>query len=571
MSYNRKVNFEDAGARLDRFWSGELADSGVSRSRVKSWIEQGRALVDGRVVTKPKYRLSGGETLELSPIKEHSELEPEEKPLHVLYEDDEMVVLHKPHGLTTHPAPSQMQNTLVHRLLHHYPDIASQRSGMDPMRPGIVHRLDKDTSGVMAVARTEAARLQLAEDFAERRVDKRYLAVVFGVPEPQGVVDAPIGRHHSMKTKMAVTQKGGREALSRWRVLWTSPDSLASLVEVKIDTGRTHQIRVHMAHAGHPLLGDAVYGSQSNKELAREHPRLAALARRQMLHAYRLELRHPEDKRRLSFVSPPPQDFQKLLRQLHRVCLRVGLTGMPGCGKSTLLGLLRKREVPVFSADRAVADAYSAKGDAAEMLLRRYGGAFSLDDGSVDKAALFRAMVEQPDLRREVMHMVHPMVEHAVREFWRRHADAPLAVAEVPLLFEGDWPARGLCDVSVFVDCPDEKRTGELRKARGLDAETLATFDSWQWPSKRKRLAADSIVPNTGDLAKLEKASRDLLGELYGRLSRREEAFGRLLQSFWDETNADHNGQATSGAQDRGEEETADQPASSAPDAGGRS
>ena len=228
-----------------------------------------------------------------------------------------MLVVVKPAGLTTHPAPGEPGPTLVNHLLHGWPDIAAATSGMDGQRPGIVHRLDKDTSGLMAVARTEAARLALSESFAGRRTFKVYLALVHGTPEPrQGVIDAPMGRHPSRKTLMAVLPKGGREARSEYRVLWTGPRGLASLVAVRIHTGRTHQIRVHMAHIGHPLLGDAAYGPRENAEWARRPDRLARMAPRQMLHAFYLSVPHPATGEPVTRWLAPPEDFRALLAGL---------------------------------------------------------------------------------------------------------------------------------------------------------------------------------------------------------------------------------------------------------------
>ncbi|KAB1443285.1 dephospho-CoA kinase [Pseudodesulfovibrio senegalensis] len=527
---------EAYGMRLDKFWAGELAEQGVSRGRVRDWIESGHALVDGAAETRGKRKLAGTELLELAEPADAvnpDAPQPESGPLPVLFEDDCLLVIDKPAGLTTHPAPGCPDNTLVNRLLHHWPDIGADRSGMDPSRPGIVHRLDKGTSGLIAVARTEAARLTLASDFAERRVSKVYLAIVHGRPEPPAAdIDAPMGRHPSIKTRMAVLPKGGREARSRYRTLWTDPLGRASLVAVRIFTGRTHQIRVHMAHVGHPLLGDTVYGDATRMEtLAETMPDVTA--ERQMLHAFWLRIAHPESGETMRFLCEPPEDFMGVLRGLGRICLRVGLVGMPGCGKSTVLGVLRSMSIAVFSADECVAELYEPGHDGAEMIRGRFGGRYSLENGGVNKPSLFAAMLEDDAVRREVMDMVHPMVKHACEKFFEDHAHDCLAVAEVPLLLEGGWHDDGVVDEVVYVDCPDELRTGPFRESRGLAPETLAAFDSWQWPAADKRACCAWEIRNHGDRAVLESETRRVVRELREAAADRGEAHEQWLERLW--------------------------------------
>ena len=522
--WERVAGLADAGQRLDQYWAGELRDEGVSRGRVKDWIAAGFAAVDGKPCIKPNRKLAGGERLLLAPEPEAAADDaprPEPGELTVLHEDADVAVIDKPAGLTTHPAPGLVEGTLVHRLLARFPDLAGEVSGMDAQRPGIVHRLDKDTSGLMVVARTEGARLALAADFAGREVGKVYLAVVHGRPQKaEGEIDAPIGRHPTSKVKMAVVPKGGRDARSAYRVLWTAPSGRASLVLVRIFTGRTHQIRVHMAHIGHPLVGDETYAPKRTAVWRERGDRAAGLAARQMLHAFRLSFTHPGSGERMTFVQPPPEDFLALLDALGESRLRVGLVGMPGSGKSAVLAALERRGLPVFSADRVVAELYAPGGDGAAMLRRHFALRFMTDPddpdhSGVDKKKLMDAMRESEPLRREVMDLVHPMVEHAVREFWAAHADEPLAFAEVPLLLEGGWPGRGLVDVTACIVCPEERRTGEFRERRGLDRETLATFDSWQWSLDRKLAACRFVVRNDGDFQALDGEVDRLLRELH--------------------------------------------------------
>jgi 23S rRNA pseudouridine1911/1915/1917 synthase len=527
----------DCGLRLDRFWACELADEGVSRGRVKEWIESGLALVDGVAVTKGKHKLGGHETLRIGEAEAEAAdnaalAVPGE--LAVVHEDESVAVIDKRAGLTTHPAPGEPGPTLVNHLLHRWPSMASAVSGMDEQRPGIVHRLDKDTSGLIAVALNETARLRLAADFASRRVRKVYLAIAHGrLPAKFGTIDAPIGRHPTQKTRMAVVDKGGREAVSDYRVLWTGPRGLASLVAVRIHTGRTHQIRVHMAHIGHPLLGDAVYGSRENAEWSRRGDRLAGLAPRQMLHAFHLSFFHPISGERLTLWRKPPDDFCALLAGLPRECLRVGIVGMPGCGKSALLGALRKAGYPCFSADEAVAGLYRPGGDGATMIAQRFGGQYSREDGGVDKGALFAAMRASGGLRREVMDMIHPMVRHLCEVFFQAHRDELVAYAEVPLLLEGGWHKDGTVDMVAGVRCPQARRTGELRQLRGIDVETLAAFDSWQWPEADKLAACDVVLDNNAGLDALEGEAVRLHGLALECCAAREAGLTDWLDTLW--------------------------------------
>ena len=364
--------------------------------------------------------------------------------------------------------------------------------------------------------------------------------MVHGCPEPrEGFIDAPIGRHPTQKTKMAVVDKGGREARSGYKVIWTGPRGLASLVRVRIFTGRTHQIRVHMAHIGHPLLGDAVYGPRENAEWSRRTDSLASLAPRQMLHAFYLSVSHPVSGEEITRWLAPPRDFRLLLEGLTRECLRVGVVGMPGCGKSALLGLLREMGLPCFSADESVARLYGPDGDGADMIRQRFGGRYTLEDGGVDKPGLFAAMREFEAVRRDVMDMVHPMVRHECDEFFKAHRDEPAAYAEIPLLLEGGWQDSGQVDMVAGVACPNEKRTGELREKRGLDREPLAVFDSWQWPEDRKLAACDLVLDNGRGLDELRVEAGRLRETAEARHGERSRAFSGWLDELWSRLAAD--------------------------------
>ena len=295
---------EQRAPRLDAWLAA--AHPAISRSRWKQLIEAGHVLLNGVAVRKSNTALSSGAELRCDlPEPEPVGLVAVDIPLAILYEDADLIVLNKPAGLVVHPAPGHAADTLVNALLHHCSDL--QGIGGE-LRPGIVHRLDKDTSGVLVVAKNEAAVAALVAQFSSHAVRKEYLALAWGVlKKPSGVVDLPIGRHPIHRQKMAVTEKG-RAALTRYEVLAAGP--LAALLRVRIETGRTHQIRVHLAHLGHPVVGDATYGR------ARHGLPADLQIPRQMLHAHVLEIAHPRTGLPLVFTAPPPPDFlaaQKIL------------------------------------------------------------------------------------------------------------------------------------------------------------------------------------------------------------------------------------------------------------------
>ncbi|MGD9782824.1 MAG: RluA family pseudouridine synthase [Kiritimatiellia bacterium] len=290
--------------RLDAWLAA--AHPAISRSRWKQLIEAGHVFLNGAAVRKSNTPLAPGDDLRCTlPDPEPVGLVAADIPLSILYEDADLVVLDKPAGLVVHPAPGHAADTLVNALLHHCADL--QGIGGE-LRPGIVHRLDKDTSGVLVVAKNEAAVAALVAQFSSHSVRKEYLALAWGAfPKPSGTVALPVGRHPVHRQKMAVAEKG-RDAVTHYETLAAGP--LATLLRVRIETGRTHQIRVHLAHLGHPVVGDSVYG-----RARRGLPDNLSIPR-QMLHAHVLKIAHPRDGRPLVFTAPPPPDFlaaQKIL------------------------------------------------------------------------------------------------------------------------------------------------------------------------------------------------------------------------------------------------------------------
>lgn len=496
--------------RLDVVWHEELAGENVPRARVRAWIEAGRALVDGVVERRPGRKLKGGERLDIAPEIHDPGIQPEPDDLCLLYHDDHLAVIAKPAGLTTHPAPGREGGTLANRLLHHFPGVAK----LDRLRPGIVHRLDKDTSGVMLAALTAPAKNRLSEDFAARRIKKTYLALVHGVPdEAKSPILLPIGRDPAHKTKMAAGIKGGRTAVTRFKIVWTAPEGEASLLEVDLETGRTHQIRAHMAALGHPLIGDALYGPRQQAEWRRRGP-AGKLAKRQMLHAWKLAFRHPEDGREMAFACPPPKDFWRLPLIVSRRAQRVGVVGLPGSGKSALCAILAGRGHACLSADQVVSDLYEPGRDGHALLTSRYGDRFLTAEGRLDKRAIFRAILASEVVRREIMDLVHPLVEHAVREFWRGNARARLAFVEAPLLQEAGWARRDLFDIIVCVEADPKARRERLAGRPGWDAAMAAAVDGWHYPEDKKRKGCHLVVRNLGDLPELAREADDLLAQL---------------------------------------------------------
>ncbi len=278
----------DAGVRLDHFLAARL--TGYSRARLQEWIEAARVTVNGAAARKASLKLRGGERIEVEPAeKKPLRAFAEEIPLDILYEDADIVAVNKPAGLVVHAGAGRSAGTLVNALLHRFGGLSSVG---DALRPGIVHRLDKGTSGVLLVARTDAAHRHLAAQFAGRSVEKTYLALVEGAPRgAQGVIDSPIARDPHKRTRMTARLKSGRSAHTEYRVLERLPGF--TLLEVRIGTGRTHQIRVHLASIGHPLAGDTTYGAAAQPALGRV-----------WLHAQRIRFDSPTSGTRITIEAP---------------------------------------------------------------------------------------------------------------------------------------------------------------------------------------------------------------------------------------------------------------------------
>lgn len=295
-----------AGSRLDIVLALLLPEH--SRSRLQTWVRESRVRIEGETITDVKRKIWGGEHIEIAIGTDPQVLaeSAEDIPLAIIYEDDDIIVIDKPAGLVVHPGSGNWQGTLLNALLHHAPSLATIP------RAGIVHRLDKETSGLLVVARTLEAQTDLVRQLQARSVKRHYLALVHGAVTGEGTVDAPIGRHPVQRTKMAVLAEGqrGRDARTHYFERERFPSPPATLLECRLETGRTHQIRVHMASIGYPLVGDPTYGKRAVAD-----PLLQTFPR-QALHAWRLALLHPRSRSEIAWESPLPNDFAALLSAL---------------------------------------------------------------------------------------------------------------------------------------------------------------------------------------------------------------------------------------------------------------
>jgi len=318
------ISSEDAGQRLDQFLASRLE---ISRARVQELIRDEKILLNGSAA-KPSFKLRGDESVTIAGPAERAPLRAiaEEIPLDILYEDDDLAIVNKPAGMMVHAGAGATEDarnrgTLVNALLHHF---ASLSAVGGEMRPGIVHRLDKETSGLIVVAKNDEAHRKLAEQFAQREVKKKYIALVHGwMKKDSGTVSAAISRDRIRRIRMTTRHSGGRDALSHYHVLRRidSPYGKFTLVEVKIDTGRTHQIRVHLSSLGHPVVGDTLYGAPAEIRPHRlRHGSGATLSlARNFLHAAQLEVAHPRTGAKIALTSPLPEElahFQKALETL---------------------------------------------------------------------------------------------------------------------------------------------------------------------------------------------------------------------------------------------------------------
>lgn len=299
------INGEMDGTRLDLVLSVALEE--FSRSFIQKLFEKGKITVNGSVCTQKKYKASAGDLINIElPEPEKVEVQAEDIPLDIVYEDEDLLIVNKPAGMVVHPAPGNSSGTLVNALMHHCGDNLSSINGV--IRPGIVHRIDKNTSGLLMVAKNDKAHNSLSQQLAEHSITRKYRAIVYNnIREDEGTVNEPIGRDPRNRLRNAVTDINSRHAVTHYRVI--ERFGQFTYIEAVLETGRTHQIRVHMSHIRHPLLGDELYGPVKNK----------LGASRQMLHAGVLGFVHPSSGEYMEFESPLPDDFRKVLNKLREL------------------------------------------------------------------------------------------------------------------------------------------------------------------------------------------------------------------------------------------------------------
>lgn len=315
MTHTFTVTLSDAHIRLDIFLSQKLPD--LTRSRIKNLIEDGLVSLNDKPA-KASVKIKAGNQISITiPEPKPVKAEPEKIPLDVLYEDRHIIVINKPHGLAVHPGAGRTKGTLVNALLYHCKELSGIGGAL---RPGIVHRIDKDTSGVLAVAKTDKSHQFLAKQFKEHSIKRRYLALVWGVvKDDEATIDLPIGRHISERKKMSVRTRRGRKAVTHYKVIKRFDNF--TLVETTLETGRTHQIRVHLSAIRHPVAGDPVYGKKIMPSGL--SPKLTILLKnlkRQALHAQALGIIHPETKEYMEFTAPLPDDIQGIITALEEAC-----------------------------------------------------------------------------------------------------------------------------------------------------------------------------------------------------------------------------------------------------------
>lgn len=299
-----EVTAEEDGLRLDQYIAGRCMD--LSRSYIQKLIKESRVTINKNIQTKTKTAVQESDIVNVSlPVPKELEIKPQDIPLDILYEDNDVLVVNKPKGMVVHPAPGHYEDTLVNAVLYHCRDNLSGINGV--LRPGIVHRIDKDTTGALIVCKNDKAHQKIADQLRAHTITRSYRAIVYNnFSEDEGMINAPIGRHPTNRKKRMVTEKNSKEAITHYKVL-DHLNHKFNYIECRLETGRTHQIRVHMSHIGHPLLGDEVYGPVNSKFKNLQG---------QTLHAATIGFIHPTTEEYMEFSAPLPDYFEKLLKTL---------------------------------------------------------------------------------------------------------------------------------------------------------------------------------------------------------------------------------------------------------------
>ena len=464
------------------------------------------------------HTLHEKDTIRISLQAEEDTVKPWYKHVEILYEDDLFCIVNKPANLLVHSDGVESEHTVCNMVKAHYLTEGSNAC----VRP--LHRLDYETSGVLIFCKLPFFQPMLDEMLKSKQIYREYEAFAVGrFTQKHYTITRGIARDRHDARRMRVSDNG-KEA--RTDVFVKQSFSDFTWIRCRLHTGRTHQIRVHLAHLGHPLLGDKLYAPAPVRELAP----------RQMLHAWHLAFSHPDSGEEMHFACPPPDDLLQAALAACRRMRRVIVTGNPGSGKSALTRHLAALGLPCVSADALVAGLYAPGGEVAAWLERRSGRDLLAENGGVDKTALLAAMRANPALRREVEELVHALVRVAIKDFWQAQeaSGAALAVAEVPLYFECGWQAAfNPAPLTVGVHCPLPLRLQRIMTNRGWSEEKAAALEAWQWPEARKEAACDLLVDNSGSPEALENAARDLTGRLEDLRREEEAARRRALEALW--------------------------------------
>lgn len=319
-NYIFTVSENENGTRIDKYIVNLIPS--LSRSRIQNIIDKGNVFVNGNIVTNSSQKLKASQKISVTiPVAESATMVAKDIPLNIVYEDENFLVIDKQAGLTVHPGAGNYEDTMANALMAHCGDNLSGIGGK--IRPGIVHRLDKDTSGLILAAKNDMAHQHLSEQISERTLERTYLAICWGVPKPlKGTIETNIGRSGNNRKKMSVIDEGGKHAVTNYEIKEILAGGIASLVECRLETGRTHQIRVHMTHIGHPLLGDKTYGAVHQKKLRGLPPEIQEEINtlgRQALHSHKLGVENPANGTHMEFSSPLPDDLQKVLGLLKSI------------------------------------------------------------------------------------------------------------------------------------------------------------------------------------------------------------------------------------------------------------
>lgn len=470
--------------RVDLLLTQCFEQCGVSREKIKYWIRHGALEKNGALCTRPSERMEAGDILFFSFGTVTSELVPEDGAIDVLYEDADVLIINKPSNLVVHPCESTPHGTLLQRLLWHYPELAV----MGGERPAIVHRLDKDTTGLLLVARNEYARLKLMEAFAQRKIKKLYFAVVDGIPDICGTIEKPIGRNPSNKTKMAVLPKGKYAYTTYERLCsYTSSKGFSySLLSVHIVTGRTHQIRVHLASIGHPLLGDKTYNTLATRDTTSHY----------LLHAYSIEFTHPRTQQHMHFTVAPPAEFKKSFLQYVNMAVRCVITGSACSGKTTALNFFKENNIPTWSADACVAALYKKNSPICQYIGALLGESVISPSGDIDTSMLLDAMQRDKAVQYTVEQIVHEHVLQELLLFWKNTATEPYTVVEIPLLYEAQFHKKLQDIVVVFIDTPVAQRVRRMQSKQWTQQKIDYVLAN-QYSDEEKAQFADYVVHNT--------------------------------------------------------------------------